>query len=392
MIHADGTETRIRWKKSHWRKAAEYFLDRFPQLCKNPQLSGLTIKDVMEMQQAVIEPSVHRTKQGISLERLRPQVWRQLEIIRAEAEAAKQGTKPEEAVLPPVVAKPLPPAPATPVFKELKAQDAVEEEEGESQLQFFKPVAETEHPPAYTIDQVLNRDPVPAPVPESVRKSLDWMNREVTPKMAVEELGKMSMGKLLDLIADKVADRVVARMEGTVTDQITAVMGQLSLGKPMPAQVEQAKPAVVLEVKAETKPAVKPEDKGSMKDQLLQLAKSSPKLRKPKIVIIGLIPSQARELDKEFQMFDIVHINHGNDKIKDKVENANKVIAVEAKLGSAGKMLRNMHGSNFVLCNHSLTSMRRQLDIWNTCYNEDPAFFKMNDTQKVKAGEEYARV
>jgi hypothetical protein len=73
-----------------------------------------------------------------------------------------------------------------------------------------------------------------------------------------------------------------------------------------------------------------------------------------------------------------------------KMQTAHKVIGVEQKLGTYQRKIRQMHGTNFSLLKFSMTSIRHQLSVWATCYNEDGDYFKMNDMERQKADHEFA--
>jgi hypothetical protein len=131
-----------------------------------------------------------------------------------------------------------------------------------------------------------------------------------------------------------------------------------------------------------SKPVVT-EPSHTLKAQLAVAVKSMPKPKKPKIIIIGMQGAQANEIEKEFPKFEIVHLLHGNDKIKDKIKSAQKVLGIEQKLGSSAKMIKEMHGSNFVMLKFGMTNIRHQLGIWETCYLQDPTYFNMSEAERV---------
>lgn len=401
-FNAQGKETRVRWNYNQFNTIARYFLDRRPNLAMDEELKGISVQDILDVQVALFAEDQHRSKENIKISTIRKNIWQQMLVVFAERAAEKQAAEQIEAGKVPVFVakadeeiKPLPPTPEanqTPVSSDTK--QVFEHEEGESQLMFLPPVGQDEPHPAYATEK-------PAPMLDSHRIAMQMLSRQINPESALQELGNMKAGGFFDLLVDKVADRVAdrvmerieARLEVNLTEQIGSVLGQLGKGN-MGAMSQLSKHSS--QAKVEEKPVqakqleVKPQEKGSMKDQLKEVLAKAPKLRKPKIAVIGLQGHQKTEIDKEFDQFEIVHFNHANDKTLRDLEGVSKVVAVEPKIGQMQRKLRQAFGTNFTIVNFSLSSVRRTLDIWATCYNEDPAYFKMCDVERAKANEQYA--
>lgn len=375
-VTAEGKEVRVNWKAKEWRLAANYFMQTSPLLCEYEELKGIAAKDMLRMQAEVLPPEMQRPTRGFNdMIGNRAKLRKFMNIIKAEM------ANPTEPAAEPV-RKLLPQATVEDVKASLvQINEELEQEEGESQLQFFPAVSDHNHKPAVEPSRFGSRElqkkivnhlpPVQAPKTDMMS---EIFARSMSPKAAMQAVGEMNLDTVLNLLADKVADRVADRVSDKIAERIATMMLSKS---------ESALPAKPVAPPAPApKPVSKVDDRPTMRQQLADAVRQMPKPKKPKIVIIGMQGHQANDIQKEFQSFEIVHLLHGNDKIKDKVANAHKVLGIEAKLGNSAKMLRTMHGSDFMMVKFSMTSIRHQLSVWETCYKEDPKYFtKSLETQ-----------
>jgi hypothetical protein len=367
--------------------------------------------DLRTAQQAVIPPELHRPAKGFNNSlSTKKALWEAIVRVRAQREAqAAVHQQPElpqatEQVQPESQAKPLeaaqlPPVSNTPLLQaEPHRRKEDEYDEGESQLLFLEPLKIT---PA-AVAAAMPTGPVAMPVPESVQITEQLMARQLTPTMALQALMQMSVGDMFSMVGDKLIEYVIETkgdsLAERMADKMWAKLESRMAGMVPPAKPAEAKAqATPVLPPAEVKPQVearaevkKPHEKGSLKDQLIQVAKTNPNLKKPQIGIIGMRKGFWEDLKREFPEFEFMFLQHANDGYK-KMEKHHKVIGITEMMGGKSKQLREMHGSNFKELNSmSLTGVRRELEIWRTCYNEDATYFRMDDAQRASKNEEYA--
>ncbi len=269
-------QSRARWSQDDYRLVAEY-LKRHREIdCTSSTLVGITSQDIKIAQELVLPINKHR-RGIIPMDRIREKLKLHLELLRDHSMEEAKG---------------LEPAP-----------------EPEIVLQ--------------------------APVSEAKNIMEKIFPQTGSPDAAMQHLIDATMTTFIDLLADRLVERILDKLPSAVVQSMAA-----------PHRKHDPQPNYT------TRP------------------------QRPTIVVLGLKPEQGEMLEKEFPMFKITCPKDKSPNLRDMLKQCDRAI------GMIDKMNRPEHDAakgilkqRYTPVNGCMTPIRHQLNVWNSCWKENPAYF-----------------
>jgi hypothetical protein len=184
-----------------------------------------------------------------------------------------------------------------------------------------------------------------------LQKPLDQAN-------ALNAMHNLTLETLVEFLTDKVATKVVDLLE------------QRNKGVDIKQVVTTQQPAIDNICK----------DVGNTVKSLSELNKLIPKPKKPQIAIAGPISKEVEFLIRDYKEFEIICVKeHATAAtVKEMFRKADRVLYMRRNKTSFDVALhaaRSIPKSKCTFIEGGISAIRRQLNIWQHCYTDDPEFF-----------------